>query len=67
MKFYSIWRRTHGTSEWLLTSHSLNARTDKEAQSKLKRKFEGAGFSNMSLVAIETGVDPKQKQETQYV
>lgn len=47
----------------MLTDHSLNARTDKEDQSKMKRKFGGAEFSNMSLVAIETGIDPNPKQE----
>lgn len=60
---YHIWRRQMadygGSTPWLLTSHTLKARTDKEAESKLRRMFAGAGFSCMSLVAVY-GRDPNQ-------
>ena len=54
---YEIWRYNHSQKVWIKTSHKLKARTDKEAQSVVKRKFAGAGFSSMSLVAVKPGTD----------
>lgn len=58
MKDYEIWRRCHSGGEWSLTSHSLKARTDNEAQAKVRRKFSGCGFTGMSLVAMPRGTTP---------
>ena len=55
---FSIWRRGHFEDRWSQTSHSVTARTDKEAQAKVKRKFSGCGFSAMSLVAVGYGKTP---------
>ena len=55
---FSIWRRGHFDDRWSQTSHSVTARTDKEAQAKVKRKFSGCGFSAMSLVAVGYGKTP---------
>ena len=52
------------SSGWMQTSHLLLARTDKEAQSKTRRIFSGAGFHSMSLVAVLDGEDPNGKTET---
>jgi hypothetical protein len=58
VNYYGIWRRLHGQGEWMLTSHTTKGRTDKEAQSKVKRMFKGPGFQGMSLVAVLTGGNP---------
>ena len=55
---FSIWRRGHFEDRWSRTSHSVTARTDKEAQAKVKRKFSGCGFSAMGLVAVRYGKTP---------
>lgn len=58
LTYYGIWKRIHGDKEWTRTSHNVKARTDKEAQAKVKRKFAGCGFSSMSLVAVQFGMTP---------
>ena len=58
---FSIWRRGHFEDRWSRTSHSVTARTDKEAQAKVKRKFSGCGFSAMGLVAVRYGKTPNAK------
>lgn len=45
-------------TRWTKTSHSVKAKSDESAQKKVIAKFKGCGFSNMSLVAVEEGVDP---------
>lgn len=58
---YSIWRRQFGdhcVSSWVQTSHTLAARSDKEAAAKLRNKFAGCGFNSMSLVAVPLGDAP---------
>jgi ribosomal protein L20A (L18A) len=57
-KDYGVWRRSHSESKWSRTSHNVKARTEKEAQAKVARKFSGYGFSSMSLVAVEQGLTP---------
>lgn len=57
-KDYCIWSRIYAVSKWTKTFHTVRARTDKEAQSKTRRKFSGCGFSYMSLIAVERGVTP---------
>lgn len=58
---YDIWRRQtadYGSTRWIQTRHSVEARTDKEAQYKVRRKFNGAGFHSMMLIALPEGVFP---------
>lgn len=55
---YAIWRQQHGSSGWLRTAHTVKARSDREAQSRISRKFAGAGFTAMALVAVPSGTDP---------
>lgn len=55
---YHIWWQRAGATQWKQTPHKLKARTDKEAESKLRKTFAGAGFSGMSLVAVESGENP---------
>lgn len=59
---YGIWRRQMPDDtcpgKWTLTAHTLRARTDDEAQSKLRRMFASAGLTAMSLVAVPSGKSP---------
>jgi hypothetical protein len=59
---YAVWRKQRsdygGTTNWILTGHKLKALSDKDAQSRLKRCFEGCGFSEMSLVSMPVGESP---------
>lgn len=58
---YLVWRRSmteRGVSGWTVTSYSLKARTDKQAQSRLAKMFKSAGFHSMSLVAVIDGKNP---------
>jgi len=59
---YAVWRKQRadygGTTNWILTGHKLKAQSDKDAQSRMKRCFEGCGFSAMSLVAMPVGESP---------
>lgn len=57
---YRVWRRQTGqcTTKWLMTSYNLIARSDKEAESKLRRSFAACGFHAMSLVAVPFGTNP---------
>ena len=57
-KDYGVWRRGHSEDKWSRTSHNVKARTEKEAQAKVMRRFSGCGFSGMSLVAVEQGLMP---------
>lgn len=63
---YEIWRIQHvpfiegvtpGHSFMARTNGTITARSDKEADYKLRRKFKNAGFHSMSLVArrVEEG------------
>lgn len=63
MKTYVVWRRNMTDAmcrpgQWLRTSHTIKARTHKEANAKLRRLFAGAGFHSMSLIAIPSGETP---------
>ena len=62
---YAVWRQAcpHNVcpGDWVLTGHKLKARSDKDAQSRLKRVFEGCGFSSMRLVAMPVGKSPNEK------
>ena len=63
---YAVWRQQHSVSipsKWILTGHKLKARTNREAQSRLKRVFEGCGFSSMSLIAMPVGESPNDGLE----
>ena len=59
---YAVWRRqwadNTAPTPWMVTSHSLKARTSDEAQTKLRRMFSGCGFHSMSLVAVMAGENP---------
>ena len=64
MKTYLIWRyqlpdKSAGTP-WILTRYQVKARSEKEAESRTKRKFAGCGFHSMSLVAVEQGINPNE-------
>ncbi len=58
LRDYGVWRRSHSESQWSRTSYDVKARTDKEAESKVRRKFSGCGFSSMALVAVPHGQTP---------
>lgn len=70
MKEYTIWRRQYGVPYtgmigafnviWNKTSHTVKARTDKEAQSRVKRKFAGAGFSSMIALNSQYNGNPRE-------
>jgi len=66
-KNYAVWRQAcpHNVcpGDWVLTGHKLKALSDKDAQSRLKRVFEGCGFSSMRLVAMPEGESPNEKDE----
>jgi hypothetical protein len=57
-KEYDVWKRHNSELQWSKTSHVVKARTDKEAQSRVRRMFDSCGFSSMSLLAMETGQTP---------
>ena len=61
-ELYAIWRRQHGKTQWAKTAHQVTARTENEAQVKMRRRFKTAGFSSMSLVAIKDGIDPNEER-----
>ena len=61
---YAVWRKQHSPSvceRWTLTGHKLKAVSDKDAQSILRRVFNGCGFSAMSLIAMPVGETPNDK------
>lgn len=61
---YSVWRRSLADTivkDWIRTAHIISARTDKEAQGKMRRMFAHAGFHSMSLVAVLRGMSPSMK------
>lgn len=65
MNEYCVWRQQstdRHVSRWIQSSHTLKARTDKEAESRLRRRFANAGFQSMRLVAVPAGVDPNVPQ-----
>ena len=61
-QMFRVWRRScldsGSVGLWIQTACTLKARTDSEAQSKLRRQYARAGFHHMSLVAVPIGVDP---------
>lgn len=61
MRTWKIWRRSVNdkmVTQWFETAYSVKARTNKEAQSRVKRKFENGKFHEMQLVAVEEGNTP---------
>ncbi len=66
MDIYRVWRSQqvnlkHGggyMTEWFPCNDTIKARSKKEAQSKLERKFAKAGFHSMSLIAVPAGKNP---------
>lgn len=66
-QLYTIWMKNcpdlgYG-GPWRATSHTVKARTDAEAQSKMRRKFAGFGLSNCALIALPESVDANDKVE----
>lgn len=60
---YYIWRRQTADScrtQWLKTSHTVKARTDKEAESRMKQKFASFRLHSMQLVAMRGDEDPNE-------
>ncbi len=61
---FFVWRCQHSGGAWTKTAHCALARSRKEAQYKFRRRFINAGFSAMSLLAVEDGVDPNKSPAT---
>lgn len=64
---YCVWRKQRAdgsVTAWLKTAHEISARTDREAEWKLAKRFLRSKFSLMSLVAVPSGVDPNQLSTT---
>lgn len=69
MKNYRVWRThqpdsplQHVTySGWLPTKHFIQARSQRKAEYKLRRRFANAGFHHMSLMAVPTGLNPNEE------
>ena len=56
---YQVWRRSHVNGDgWIATAHRVRARSDKEAQRKMRQLFNGAAFHSMALVALPLGTLP---------
>ena len=59
---YRVWRRLLPpgvySGPWIMTNHTIKARTDKEAESRIRRCFYGTGLAGTSLVAVPQGTDP---------
>ena len=58
---YHVWMqncpdRGYG-GPWRKTNHSLKARTDKEAQTRMRRMFANFGLSACALIALPDGID----------
>lgn len=62
MSEYVVWKQNVPDSGfgggWHETSHTILAKTNKEAQAKLRRKFAGCGFHAMRLIALPRGSRP---------
>ena len=55
---FVIWRKFLFKNDWTPTAARIVARTDKEAQTKLRRRYRDSDFSSMSLVAVRPGQTP---------
>lgn len=64
---YWIWRRSTCPTlgRWIKTTQSVTALTDRQAQSKMERRFRRSGFTGMQLVAILEGEDPNPVPQTE--
>lgn len=66
MDNYKVWRSQYVRhkygdgylTEWFPCNYTIKARSKKEAQSKLDRKFAKAGFNSMMLGAFPVGINP---------
>jgi len=61
---YAVWRRQlndRGVTQWIQTGHRLKGQSDKDAEARLRRCFEGCGLHSMSLVAVKEGESPNEK------
>lgn len=62
MSRYNVWRKQRpensAPSVWIKTAHTIEARSEREAAAKMKRRFFDSQFSLMSLVAIPEGQMP---------
>lgn len=62
MTDYKVWRSQHGRREWLPCNHIIKAKSDEEAQSKMRREFAKAGFHHMALLAVPIGQNPNKER-----
>lgn len=56
---YRIWYRYHQNRFWQKSGHTVKARSDKEARTRMSKKLSMAGFQGLSLVALPEGAYPK--------
>ena len=61
MKEYSVWFKRFTDAEWRSAFYSIKARTDAEAQRKMRARYAGAGLSSMSLIALPMGTYPEHE------
>lgn len=79
MNTYEVWRIQNvecapnseifsSTNEMIKTNHTIKARTQKEAEYKLRRKFKNAGFHLMGLIVrnVERELQTKGLMEYLY-
>lgn len=64
---YDIWRRPmvqpgDEYGRWIKTAHTVNARSQKEADSRMRQKFQGSGFHSMSLLAVKRPNTPSSPE-----
>ena len=64
MNSYLVWRRSHHSSRWTKTSHTVKARDIDAAARKVEKMFADCGFHNMSLVPVPIGNDPNAEEHT---
>jgi hypothetical protein len=64
---YAVWMQNRPDrgycGPWRRTGHAVKARTDGEAQSKMRRKFAGFGLSACALIALPDGIDANAGNE----
>ena len=56
-RVYKIWWIRVGELRWVETNREIKARTDSEAQNKMRKTYDKSGFSGMSMIAMPLGCD----------
>ena len=63
---WDVWRRyvnDKGCSAWIKTDHRVRAKTDRQAQSRIKVRFRNAHFTDMQMVAVPEDADPNKPEK----